>query len=78
MTPISRLVIVSRPARRFRSKTSRGLFGIVLLLGLARFVEPAHGHSGRWGFLRHAAVGDFEYRYYLRNGSFDIAALVRR
>ena len=33
-------------------KTSRSLFGIILLLALTRFVEAAHGHCGSWGFLR--------------------------
>ena len=33
----------------------RSLFGIVLLFGLARAVEPAHGYSGGWGFPRRHA-----------------------
>ena len=36
-------------------KPSHSVFGIVVLLGLARFVEPVHGHTGGWGFLRRHA-----------------------
>jgi hypothetical protein len=52
---MARLLIATISVAGFRLKTSRGLFGIVLLFGLARFVEPAHGHSGGWGFLRRHA-----------------------